>query len=77
MTAQTTLSPAQTSTRMVRCRMTDRRRNPCPNPALTEYGVCMRHLHEAADEWARVIGEVTEHYPGAVYDATAAERGLT
>ena len=63
-------------TRIIRCFHPDRLSNRCPNPALTDWGLCMRHLHEAADEWARVIREVTEHKPGAIYDATAAERDL-
>src|SRR5579859_7915803 len=48
----------------------------CQNPALTMFGLCMSHLHEAAAEWARVVGLVVEHKPGAIYDATATERGL-
>jgi len=67
---------SEAPSRAIRCFKPDRFKNPCPNPALTEWGLCLRHLREASDEWARVIAEVTEHRPGAIYDATAGERGL-
>lgn len=47
------------SGRVTRCRVTDRLHNPCPNPSLTEFGLCMRHLKEAAEEWARVVAEAS------------------
>lgn len=50
--------------RKPRCRVTDRLRNPCPNEALTDLGVCMRHMREIAGEWARLVRDAADMFPG-------------
>ncbi len=44
-----------TPTRKLRCRALGRHTlNRCPNEALDEFGVCLRHLQEIADHWIQV-----------------------
>lgn len=52
------------SARKPRCRVLDRYRNQCQNPQLTEFGLCLRHLREAADEWQRIKDEARAMFPG-------------
>jgi hypothetical protein len=54
----TTQSPGPA--RAKRCRMLDRRQNRCPNPQLTDFGLCIRHLGEAAAEHEAVLAEAAE-----------------
>jgi hypothetical protein len=59
----TVAHPSANPSRKPRCRMNDRHRNPCPNPSLNEFGVCLRHMRETADEWKRVKDEATAMFP--------------
>lgn len=45
--------------------MTGQHRDPCPNEALTEFGLCLRHLREAAGEWQRVRDAAAAQFPSA------------
>lgn len=71
---------AQTAPQILPCTKQDRHANLCLNPSLTAFGLCLRHLREAAAEWQRAVGAAIEQTPGsvegAIYDATAAERRL-
>lgn len=40
--------------RQPRCRLLDRLQNRCPNPAVSDFGLCWHHLSEAAGEYAAV-----------------------
>lgn len=52
-----------TPDRKPRCRMTDRKRNPCPNPAVSEFGLCLRHLQEAHAEYGVLLEEASARHP--------------
>jgi hypothetical protein len=44
------------------CRKLDKRSNRCPNPELSDVGLCFKHLREAHDEWRRILtDEVPAH----------------
>ena len=51
------------SDRQPRCRMLDRHRNPSTGVQLTDFGLCLRHLREAAGEWQRVISDAVAQFP--------------
>lgn len=51
--------------RKIRCRMNDRRRNPCSNEALTDFGVCLTHLQETHAEYEAVLSEAIGRHPSA------------
>lgn len=56
-----------TPERKIRCRVTSvPLRNPCPNPALDEFGVCLKHLEEISAHWADCLAAVAEQIPGEI-----------
>jgi len=59
--------------RKIRCRVTDRLRNPCSNEALSDAGWCLKHLREAAAEWERLKQDAVAEYPqlARLFDADA------
>jgi len=38
-------------------------RNPCPNEALDELGICLHHLEKFHDHYRDVVASVIEQYP--------------
>lgn len=46
-----------TPDRKIRCRVLDRLSNRCPNEALSDYGMCGKHLAGAAAEFRSLIAE--------------------
>lgn len=60
LTSRATLIPpaagvrGEVPVRKTRCRMTDRNRNPCANEALSDFGLCARHLAASASEFRRI-----------------------
>jgi hypothetical protein len=44
--------------RTPRCRKLDKRRNPCPNPEVTELGLCLTHLQEAHAEYEALLSTI-------------------
>jgi hypothetical protein len=53
------------SSRKTRCRTLRRiTLDRCPNEALDEYGLCLRHLMEAARYWQDLISEACDTWPG-------------
>jgi hypothetical protein len=56
-----TLSRSGTATpalnRAPRCRLLNRLRNPCPNLAISDFGLCLRHLRDAHAEYEQVLGD--------------------
>ena len=50
--------------RKVRCRVGSRvKRDPCPNEALDDFGVCLHHLKTISDHWADLLASAVEHFP--------------
>lgn len=47
-----------------RCRLLDEHGNRCANEALSDYGLCLADLREAADEWAHIVNGAVEQFPG-------------
>ncbi len=38
-------------------------KNPCPNEALDDYGLCLKHLREAAGHWASIVADAVGQFP--------------
>ena len=49
-----------TPARKPRCRKLDRRLNRCASEELEDTGLCLKHLREAAADWAALISERPE-----------------
>lgn len=61
MTPRKDCAPAESAPpRKVRCRVHDRLGNRCPNEALSDYGMCAKHLAGAAAEF-RALTEAAQH----------------
>lgn len=51
--------------RQTRCRMTDRLRNPCANPAIFEDpAVCLAHAEAVTLAWCDRLGELIGQFGG-------------
>lgn len=45
-----------TADRKPRCRVTSRRtKDPCPNEAISDFGMCLTHLQEAHAEYEQIL----------------------
>jgi hypothetical protein len=49
--------------RKVRCFKPDRHRNPCPNEAISDWGLCLTHLQEAHAEYEALLSEALGRHP--------------
>lgn len=52
-----------TPERKPRCRVSDRKRNPCPNEPVSEFGLCLRHLQAAHAEYEALLDEAGFRHP--------------
>jgi hypothetical protein len=49
--------------RKLRCFKPDRHRNPCPNEAISDWGLCLTHLQEAHAEYEALLSEALGRHP--------------
>lgn len=55
--------------RKPRCRVLDRRRNPCSNEAIDEEGYCLHHLEAITRYWCELLAGKLRLIPSAAEDA--------
>lgn len=61
--------PSAVPERKLRCRVLDRRRNPCPNEAFDEEGICLHHAEAITRHWCEVLAAKLTQFPSAAEDA--------
>jgi len=59
-----TVTPIERKPRCLRLVVGKHGKNPCPNEALDDYGLCLKHLREAAEHWASIVADAVEQFPG-------------